>query len=385
MKFKIFTKILFEKKRILILYILMIIFALTFLNMRLISMDNDLKQSNVPDIIIKGKMDEDGVLKYKYYNGIPELASQLSETLASKAKVYGIVTRSMMTDRDPLTNNYIEYTIYGVPNDFLKNELNDEMTKGNLPEEDKNQAIMGNYAQNYYNVNVEDKIEQPITLNSDWQKNDIGLYTLSGVLSNNLEYFKGAIILSKDTFKNKYQNVDDNIVYIYVDNKEAYEQALAAVQEIKMNDTTIGTITMNFYAKQYTIRNAFIGCISIALISVVFILLLIAYLMKGTTVKIGILKALGLPNRTIILTFNGGIFITLLLSSLLSLITTYITTILFNQSLSNFLGYKVIEYNVNSYCVFADVGFVLLCFLVSYMHIYRINNKTLPKEAMAKN
>ncbi|OYP40560.1 hypothetical protein CG709_05115, partial [Lachnotalea glycerini] len=208
---------------------------------------------------------------------------------------------------------------------------------------------------------------------------------LSGVLSNNLEYFKGAIILSKDTFKNKYQNIDDNIVYVYVDNKEAYERALAAVQEIKMNDSTIGTITMNFYAKQYTIRNAFIGCISIALISVVFILLLIAYLMKGTTVKIGILKALGLPNRTIILTFNGGLFITLLLSSFLSLITTYITTILFNQSLSNFLGYKVMEYNVNSYCVFADVVFVFLCFLISYMHIYRINNRTLQKEAMAKN
>jgi len=353
--------------------------------MRLISLDNYLMQSRIPDIIVKGKMDDDGELKYKYYNDIPNLAIQLKEKLNSDIKIYSVVSRSLMTDRDPLTNNSVEYTIYGVTDEFFENEIRSELNKGEIPKQNEFQAVMGSYARNFYKVNISDNIEQPITLSKDWQKSDIGLYNLSGILNDNLAFFKGGVFVSRETFANHYEIMDDNMIYVYTNNKSDFDEALSAIQDLKMEDPSIGTITMNFYMKQNTIRNAWISGISISLFTVIIIILLMAYLMKGTSKKIGILKALGVPNKFFIIVFSGGISITLLISTGIAILCTHILAILFNKSLSSFLGYRVNEYSLNKYCIFIDLAFVIFCFIISFANIYILTNKTSPKEAMKNN
>lgn len=383
-KFKLFVSILFSKKSILVLYIMVIIFLLTFLNFRLIESYNTMQQADMPDIVVKGKMDADGELKYKYYNDISDLADQLKSKLNGDIKIYSIVARSMMTERDPLTNNFIEYTIYGVSNEYLQNVLNKNIQNGSALENGGQQLLMGSYAKNYYDLKIGDKVNQPITLKKDWLQEDIGLYQLSGELSNQMSYFKGGIFLSREDFEEKYGKLNDNMIFIYVNDKNKYNEALDLLQNIKMNDDSIGTINMNYYEKHSIIKNTILNCVSIGILSIIIILLLVSYLMKGSSKKIGILKALGMPNKILVSVFNGGMMIVLFLSMFLAFFTTEVLAMIYNSYLSNFYGFRVKEFTFNFYCILADLILIFICFGALLMRVYRLTMKTSPKAAMQK-
>lgn len=383
-KFKLFVSILFSKKSILVLYIMVIIFLLTFLNFRLIDSYNTMQQADMPDIVVKGKMDADGELKYKYYNDISDLAEQLKSKLNGDIKIYSIVARSMMTERDPLTNNFIEYTIYGVSNEYLQNVLNKNIQNGSALENGGQQLLMGSYAKNYYDLKIGDKVNQPITLKKDWLQEDIGLYQLSGELSNQMSYFKGGIFLSREDFEEKYGKLNDNMIFIYVNDKNKYNEALDLLQNIKMNDDSIGTINMNYYEKHSIIKNTILNCVSIGILSIIIILLLVSYLMKGSSKKIGILKALGMPNKILVSVFNGGMMIVLFLSMFLAFFTTEVLAMIYNSYLSNFYGFRVKEFTFNFYCILADLILIFICFGALLMRVYRLTMKTSPKAAMQK-
>lgn len=383
-KFKLFVSILFSKKSILVLYIMVIIFLLTFLNFRLIDSYNTMQQADMPDIVVKGKMDADGELKYKYYNDISDLADQLKSKLNGDIKIYSIVARSMMTERDPLTNNFIEYTIYGVSNEYLQNVLNKNIQNGSALENGGQQLLMGSYAKNYYDLKIGDKVNQPITLKKDWLQEDIGLYQLSGELSNQMSYFKGGIFLSREDFEEKYGKLNDNMIFIYVNDKNKYNEALDLLQNIKMNDDSIGTINMNYYEKHSIIKNTILNCVSIGILSIIIILLLVSYLMKGSSKKIGILKALGMPNKILVSVFNGGMMIVLFLSMFLAFFTTEVLAMIYNSYLSNFYGFRVKEFTFNFYCILADLILIFICFGALLMRVYRLTMKTSPKAAMQK-
>ncbi len=383
-KFKLFNSILFSKKRILFIYIIILAFLLTFLNFMFISSYNNMQQADIPDIVVKGKMDDDGELKYKYYNDMPDLVYTLRNKLDGNVKIYSVIARSMMTDKDPLTNNFIEYTIYGVSNDFFNNVLNRNIQYGHAIEDGNQQILMGSYAKNFYNVDIGDVVYQPITLKQDWMQEDIGLYSLSGELSNQLSYFKGGIFLLRENFEEQYGQLDDNLVFIYVDDKESYDKTLDLLQTIKMTDPSIGTINMNYYEKHSIIKNTVISCAFLAALSIVIILLLVSYLMKGSAKKIGILKALGMSNRIVISVLNGGMLVVLLLSMLLSLVLTEIVAIAYNQYLSNFYGFRVREFTLNPYCVLVDIVFICICFAALFIRVYFLTVRTSPRAAMQK-
>lgn len=363
---------------------MVIIFLLTFLNFRLIDSYNTMQQADMPDIVVKGKMDADGELKYKYYNDISDLADQLKSKLNGDIKIYSIVARSMMTERDPLTNNFIEYTIYGVSNEYLQNVLNKNIQNGSALENGGQQLLMGSYAKNYYDLKIGDKVNQPITLKKDWLQEDIGLYQLSGELSNQMSYFKGGIFLSREDFEEKYGKLNDNMIFIYVNDKNKYNEALDLLQNIKMNDDSIGTINMNYYEKHSIIKNTILNCVSIGILSIIIILLLVSYLMKGSSKKIGILKALGMPNKILVSVFNGGMMIVLFLSMFLAFFTTEVLAMIYNSYLSNFYGFRVKEFTFNFYCILADLILIFICFGALLMRVYRLTMKTSPKAAMQK-
>lgn len=383
-KFKLFNGILFSKKRILYIYIIVLVFLLTFLNFMFISSYNNMQQADIPDIVVKGKMDDDGELKYKYYNDIPDLAYTLKNKLDGNIEIYSVIARSMMTDRDPLTNNFIEYTIYGVSNDFLNNVLNKNIQNGSTIKNGNHQILMGSYAKNFYDLEIGDVVNQPITLKKDWLQEDIGLYKLSGELSNQLSYFKGGIFLSRESFEEKYGELDDNLIFIYVDDKESYEKTLDLLHTIKMTDPSIGTINMNYYEKHSIIKNTVFNCAFLGVLSIIIILLIVSYLMKGSAKKIGILKALGMSNRIFIAVLNGGMLFVLLFSMLLSLAFTEVLAVTYNQYLSNFYGFSVKEFSLNPYCVLVDFVFIFICFAVLFIRVYRLTVRTSPRAAMQK-
>lgn len=384
MGYKLFTSIIFEKQRFLALFILLITITLTILSIQVINLSNTLTENRIPDIVVKGKMDEDGVLRYKYYNDMPGFTAELKQKLGSSIEVYGITARSMCTMQDPLTNSRIEYTIYGVEQDFINKELSPNIADGSIPDAGQNEVIMGTYAKQFYKLSPNDKINQPITLKKDWSKDDLNRYTLSGVLNENMNFFRGAIFLAKETYDKNFGPTEDNLVFIYVNNEEDYNKALSLVYEIRKNNSAIGPILMNYYSKQMAKRNTIVGCVFAGIVCLTLILLLIAYLMKGISKKIGILKALGISNRYIIKVFMGGLLITLLVSSALSTVLTYAATLFLNYNISKFLGYKVEEYMMTGLSITSNLIFIFVCFTAIFISIYKYNMKISPNEAMTK-
>ncbi len=385
MKVVLFTQVLFENSKILILFCILTILTLTFLGVRVISLSNDLAENDMPDIIIKGKMDEDGMLRYKYYNDMPNVSDYLRTNLMDdEIEIYGITSRSMETKRDPLTNTFIEYTIYGVSNNFIEEKLARNIRDGRLPEVAQLEAVMGIYAKNRYGATLGDTIQHPITLNQEWGNTDINNYTLSGVLSEQVQFFKGAIFVSQETYESLYADKEENLIYIYVKNEDQYNEALNAVIQLNIESSVIGDIIMNFHYKEMVRRTTFFSCLLVGVISFILVLLMIAYLMKGLTRKIGILKALGVSNRYIFTIFIGGLGVMWGISFLISVGLTYSISLLLNMNLSNFLGYSVQEYRINTYSILVGLSFILICFAASYIVIYRYNKKISPKEALAK-
>ncbi|TGY89430.1 ABC transporter permease [Petralouisia muris] len=383
-KFKVFRSILFSKKGTLYVYIMVLAFFMTFINFKFIASFNSMQQSDIPDIVVKGKMDEDGELKYKYYNDMPDVSSQLRNQLNEDVKIYPVTARSMMTDRDPLTNATIEYTVYGVSNEFLDDVINKNIQNGNKIETGSHEILMGSYAKNFYELEIGDVVNHPVTLKKDWMEDDIGLYKLSGVLSNQLSYFKGGIFLSREKFEKDYGKINDNMIFIYLDDKESFEETLSLLQSLRMSNPSIGTISMNYYEKHGIMQNTILSCSFWGIMSLIVILLLVSYLMKGTSRKIGILKALGISNKIMVSVFNGGMMIVLVISMILALITTEILTLAYNHYLSGFYGFEVEEFMLNLYCVWVDLVFIIICFCALSIRIYKLTRKTSPKAAMQK-
>ncbi|MFP3156390.1 hypothetical protein LQZ18_18585 [Lachnospiraceae bacterium ZAX-1] len=61
-----------------------------------------------------------------------------------------------------------------------------------------------------------------------------GQYTVSGILNDNLQFFKGSVIVSKETWNKKHEKVKENMLYLYIDNDEAYKNTIEAINRLDL-------------------------------------------------------------------------------------------------------------------------------------------------------
>lgn len=106
--------------------------------------------------------------------------------------------------------------------------------------------------------------------------------------------------------------------------------------------------------------------------------------MKGLTKKIGILKAIGISDIYITKTFIGGMSLIIFISVAVGLLLAYFISNTVNNYVSNFYGFRIEEYMLNS-AVYIVVGLQTVLFLsVSYLLIFLKGMKISPKDAMLK-
>lgn len=352
MRRKIFVNIFFEKRNALTIYIAVITLFTMFLGVQTIFLGNQLEKSNRPDMEIYGAMDEDGVMRYKLYNDIDTVPEILEKETGSGVRFQSLIVRNVLTASDNF--NQVQYWVLGMLDEDI-GRFRKNMKAGNIPAAGQKEVLMGSYAARYFGVDVGDRLDLKLTLQKNNMDEPEREYIVSGILSDNLQYYKGSMILSKDTWQKENGQIEDNMLYLYINSDEGYKNISAAIEGLDDNSAGLINIANSYDAANSTKSSIRNSIIVICAISLMVIILLFIFLMKGMGKKIGLLKALGLPEREITRILCGGLLGITVIAVAVSLACEYGVVTYMNSQATAFYGFKVKEYSVNKYAILAVV------------------------------
>lgn len=298
MKRKIFVNLFFEKKSYLMLYIIIITLFTVYIGLQSIFLEKQFQQSFYPDVVINGSMDEDGVMRYKLYRDIDGVVNELDNTVPDNVNYQKLVERNLLFVNDGI--NQIEYRVLGM-NDKDISIFSNYLSQGSsLPSNGKKEVLLGAYAARYYKLNIGDKIQIGLSLDKDNDAASEGEYTVCGILNDNVDYFKGSLIMSKDTWSNQYGEVADNTILFYFKNDEEYKNVMNSIDALSKENSAKMNLMSN-YANNRSAKESFYNNVKfIIALSIVAIIVLLFFLIRGMKKKVGLLKALGLPEKNVI-------------------------------------------------------------------------------------
>jgi len=372
---KIFINIFFEKKRILVAFVSIFTLLLLYSGVQLIFLTQQSAQVAIPDFQINGRVGDDGVFYYHMYNDMDGLSDDVKKLVGNDMRIYGVTVRNLLTMEDAKTFQKIYYMVYGVEDAFFSNEFENCLKSGKLPKPGEKEAVIGSYAARYFKVNVGDKLDVGVTLNKEIKDSDSMQYVVSGILNDNIEYFKGGIFISKETFeKNNNTEVKENLLLSYFKDSNSiktYDRINKDLMDLNQK-YKFGSISVNYEQKYNIKKNIIITIVSVLCISSVILFLLISYLLKGIT------------DGYITKTFVGGLALIILISTVFAVIGVNVAKILLNQSVSSFLGYQVEQFFVSQYIYLLLLSLGLALFIMVYLMIKLTSSRISPRDAMLK-
>lgn len=379
---KIFVNIFFEKRNMLVLYVVIVTMFTIFLGVQSIFIGKQVEETLYPDIIVNGAMDENGVMRYKLYNDIGNVPEEIEKKLGEQVNVQSAVVRNLLTVSDNFNN--VEYRVYGMEDQDIK-KLDKYIKSGRAPKSGEKEVLIGSYAARYYGFAIGDKLSMGITLDKDNMDSPEGEYTVSGILSDNIDYFKGSIIISKDSWCQENGQVEDNIMLFYLDSDQDYKNTVDVINNLDDKAASTLNILNNYAGTSETKKSLTSSIVVICIVSMVVIILLFFFLMRGMVKKIGLLKALGLPEKNITKIFSGGLVLITIIAVAASMLCEYGIVTYLNSKATKFYGFDVVEYSINRYAIISILALNLLNMLTATITITWLGKKVSPRDAMVKS
>lgn len=362
MNVTIFMKIYFEKVKYFILYGLLSTTFWCIMMIRVYYSSSDVYyEEKTPDLEISGV--PIGLKNgYMLYDDLaPEIINNI---VNSEVDIYGLVVRNIYTFSDSFYQ--VSYKIYGAGDDYLS-QLEGYLDRGRLPETGKREAVIGSSAAKYFNVKVGGVIDIPVSLSKD-NSNIIGEYIISGILVSDAEFFSNNIFISKDTYKILENDVQDNIIYIYTDNNKIYDSLIMQFKKMMNEGITIGIVS-HLEDKSSLTKAALNSLLQTLLFSFVFIGALFLSMFKHIGKKIGLMKALGIPEFYLIKVVGIGLGI----HNLVGLLTSFLSTSLIILVGDVPMMAELMLYNILTY---------LIIFLVTFGIVFIKFKLISPKDSM---
>lgn len=341
----------------------------------------------LPDLDLYGRIDQDGKFRYKMYNPITGASEFVEDKLVGNNMIYESVCRNISTEEYDNLLFAIKYRIFGLEREYLDKVISDHLKEGRMPEHGKNEVIIGSYAQLYYDASVGDYLDIPITLKDDFEEEDFSAYKVVGILKDTIDYFKGDVLIDKNTFFEKQGEVEENFIMIYLDSRNAIESIEILQEERNHMYKEYGVDQINTFFSQKVGSNYsnIINTIVASLIGTAMIALLLLYVMKGLSKKIGTLKSLGIPTKKIIWSIGGGLATLVGMASVISFLLSYASKNYMNNNIEQRLGYKMELYTISS-DVLLSVLLVDLMLLINVIIVITIICKFIsPRNAMLKS
>lgn len=319
MRTKLFVTLFFDKMKFILLFIVLVSASGYFILKQVDGLMIEPRQVEIPDIeIIGGWGNEDTDAEAEEMRvSIKELAEQLEEISDQGTEIYSMIARDLYTFTSPFYN--VTFRIYGSEKNFFE-RFEGQLAYGTLPHEGKREVLVGNNAASYYHLNVGDVINEKVEL-------DIGTgneeYIVSGIMEEDDRYFGNGFYLLKENFHSFREIPEDNMVMIYASGKQTYKKIAGSLDKLNA-EKAFGTYVDNFKVKASE-KNKFAVNIAYASIGSLLVLELVyLYISKGLEKKVGIIKALGIPDSRVLIICCLGFAVLVILTSTIVLIISLI-------------------------------------------------------------
>lgn len=377
MKVKLFMNSFFENRRIFILFLIILTIIMSYLGIQLMIIDGQSQHKGSPDISMGGKLDADGVYRYKFYSNLSsELYNDIKALNIKELRVYPAIIRNIAYINNPKVFRSVNYSFMGVEQEFFDREINNYIVNGRIPRKE-NEIVIGTYAATYFDVELGEELPIGLTL-KDSNENDTVNYEIVGILSPDIEFLNSAILAIDNT------DFEKNFMMLYMENNnvEQYNEVIKLIGESD-KDYGIGSMKDVFTQKETarTQKRMYIG--STCVIGLAILIMMILYLIKGFSKKIELMKALGIRNKTVYKIFLSGLTLIMLGSMFFSIIVLFIAKIYLNQSISEFYGFKVEVVKFSPMIFIVLMLFMLGMILVMALFLYYKTTRISPKEALS--
>lgn len=387
MKKKLIMKVLFEKRKILVFFLLMCMFLIIYTSLQTVLLTSDRAAvASMPDFVFSGTVyqSEDGTYPFIGYNDIGGFADRAAEIAGDRADCYPVVYRSLYNYYDELTSIGFYGAVYGMSDKCIEQNIAGYLDQGALPADGKKEAVVGYYFAQRFHLALGDPIPQAITLSKEWTDDDLDQYVISGILKESIsDYFNGSAIISRDTFEKLNGPVEDNMLMGYYRTGEDYDTVFLSMNA-EGPDYQVPEGKLNYKQKEFSQTKLLLNIAIVVLMSVFLLTAIVSYLMKGITPKVGLIKAIGVSTSYIISTFLSGILAVFVAALGGAVTLSYVIMYLMNNYVSKFYQFEVHSYRLTGMALLLDLFefiFILVyVFLVTYMKCKMIS----PKEAMAK-
>lgn len=385
MKKKLIFRVLFEKKKVLVMVFIMCTFLITYTSVQtvLTTYSTDTIQTS-PDFVFHGTVyqSEDGSYPFIGYNDTGIFREKAQEIAGNAAECYGVIYRSLYNYYDQLTNIGFFGALYGLPDDCMEKQIAPLVSQGRLPERNQKEAVVGYYFAQHFGIAIGDSVPQAITLSKTWSEADIDSYTVCGILTENVtDYFNGSALISRESFENMNGVQEENMLLGYLNNKDGYENMYLEMNNISKN-YNVPEGKLHSKQKEYSNTGVILNVALIVFMSVVMLTAVISYLMKGITPKVGLMKATGISSSYIIRTFLTGILCVFLSAFVFGLLFSSMLLEIANNYIKSFFEFTVHRYQLSKTAIILDVFEGLFIVVYAFMVIYIKCKRITPKEAM---
>ncbi|MBR5960739.1 MAG: hypothetical protein IKZ98_07050 [Clostridia bacterium] len=387
MKKKLIFRVLFEKKKVLVMFFIMCTFLIVFTSVQTVlnTYNADTMQST-PDFAFHGTVYQsmDGSYPFIGYNDTGLFREKAQEIAGDDAVCYGVVYRSLYNYYDQLTNIGFSGALYGLPDECLEEQIAPFVSQGRLPEKGQKEAVVGYYFAQHFEIGIGDPVPQAITLSKTWTEADIDSYTVCGILTENAtDYFNGSALISRETFEAMNGAQDENMVLGYLKNTEHYEDQYIAMNNISQ-EYRVPEGRLHYKQKEFSRTGIILNIALIVVMSIAMLTAVISYLMKGITPKVGLMKATGISTTYILKTFLTGVFCVFLAALATGVLISSVLLGAANNYVRNFFEFEVHRYQLSG-TAFALDGFEFLFILLyAFVVIYIKCKRITPKEAMTR-
>lgn len=386
MKRRIFIKEFLGKKSttvFLILAFLSINIILAFITNSLLNQFDGAKR---PDVVVYGKANQEMV----YMN----IANEIDYFLENDTNNYFHIfpckaVQCLEVTQSPMKKANIEINAF--KSDYLKKHVQSMLSEGRLPEKD-NEVLAGNYFLNYFSLKNGDNIgtevlfdnrgEPTMLLNLDIGNPEVEFmdfkeFKVVGVVKNPTYQF--TVIR---TFEKDYQ---PNKMLIYFNNGKA---SLEKFKELR-DDLEIDIPSNNFgsYSIQYNEGENLSLIVSFSVQLLVFLIismLIILYITKGMKKKIGILKSLGIKDKSVINLIAKNFLIFIVVIDFIALGITNVLFTLLNKSIDDFYGFQVNTFAITRDVLLVNIVFNVLLSIIIFVSVKVRTTKSTPKESMLR-
>lgn len=391
MKFVLFSKEMFGGKKKLVIFTVLSILIYTIVAIQVVLTVKISDSAVVPDIVFSGLISGD-VISFEKYGDIKSgFTEKIINELNGQAEAYELIERNLITVQKENSLESVTYSLFACPHNFFEERVSSMMYEGNIPQEGKRQAVVGGYLAKAFDIQIGDVItkktvelpnigdvEIVLDLSGDFEEID---YEVVGVLDATDGYFDYAFLIGSET-QPGYQG---NSIWTYFSDEKAadlYVENIVDAREPSFYEYGIGSVSETYRNKDSGLLSLILENGYIFMLVIVFSYIIIAYVLKGVTYKLGIMKAIGISNRYIYGCYFVGVSAIQLVSYILSILTMKCLCIGLNHTISVAYGFEVNIYHITFGMIFIMTLMLVVTLATFWVSLWYKINRIKPKMAM---